>query len=168
MICPNPECPDFRNTGSPGEYTEGITTCPVCGTSLTNDAVLLTKVSNGKPLEIKKRTVVVLGIFTAWPIVYMALFMGIFVRAFVSIASGAPGPSGLFKIIMPLHMFTSLEIMVLIVVYIVILFKTNVVAKDKKALWAVVLFLGSIISMPVFWYLYLWKSVAEPLLEQPS
>ena len=26
-----------------------------------------------------------------------------------------------------------------------------------KALWAIVLFLGNIFAMPVYWYLYIWK-----------
>jgi hypothetical protein len=34
MYCPNPECPDFKQTGVPGEYIEGVTVCPFCGTKL--------------------------------------------------------------------------------------------------------------------------------------
>ena len=34
MYCANPDCPDFIATGIPGEYREGITTCPYCGKSL--------------------------------------------------------------------------------------------------------------------------------------
>jgi len=31
MYCPNPECPDFVETGEPGEYNEGVTKCAKCG-----------------------------------------------------------------------------------------------------------------------------------------
>ncbi|MBN1662015.1 MAG: hypothetical protein JW943_00290 [Deltaproteobacteria bacterium] len=34
MYCPNSECPDFQDTGVPGEYVEGITECPFCGSRL--------------------------------------------------------------------------------------------------------------------------------------
>lgn len=34
MICPNPECPDLLANGFPGEYVDGILTCPVCGAEL--------------------------------------------------------------------------------------------------------------------------------------
>ncbi len=34
MYCPNPECPDLLETGVPGEYREGTTHCPYCGTAL--------------------------------------------------------------------------------------------------------------------------------------
>ena len=49
----------------------------------------------------------------------------------------------------------------LIASYIVYLFKTDYVPSDKKALWAVVLFLGSIFAMPVFWFLYVWNHGSE-------
>jgi hypothetical protein len=34
VFCPNRECVDFRETGEPGEYREGIAVCPKCGTRL--------------------------------------------------------------------------------------------------------------------------------------
>jgi hypothetical protein len=34
MYCANPECPDFKETGSHGEYVEGVTVCPFCGSDL--------------------------------------------------------------------------------------------------------------------------------------
>ncbi|MBN1382701.1 MAG: hypothetical protein JXA41_13600 [Deltaproteobacteria bacterium] len=34
MYCPNPECPDFKETGVPGEYVTGVTVCPYCGSYL--------------------------------------------------------------------------------------------------------------------------------------
>jgi hypothetical protein len=47
--------------------------------------------------------------------------------------------------------------MALIAFHIVYLFKTNRVPKDKKALWAAVIFLGNMVAIPVFWYLYVRK-----------
>ncbi len=47
------------------------------------------------------------------------------------------------------------------------LFKTDVVPQDKKALWAVVLFLGNMISMPIFWYLYIWTKLKEKEIPEP-
>ena len=34
MYCPNRDCPDFKDTGRPGEYREGISHCPYCKTAL--------------------------------------------------------------------------------------------------------------------------------------
>ncbi len=34
MYCPNRECPDFLEDGTPGEYVDTVTTCPKCGATL--------------------------------------------------------------------------------------------------------------------------------------
>lgn len=116
-----------------------------------------------------KGKAIVLAIFTAWPFLYMFLFMG---TAFALMMSGfgdedhSSGPPAILLVIFALHFLTMLEIFVLLVIYIVHVFKTDRVPQDKKALWAVVLFLGNMIAMPVYWYLYIWKerrpSQAEP------
>lgn len=37
VFCPNPECPDFGDTGIHGEYVETIWQCPVCGAKLVRE-----------------------------------------------------------------------------------------------------------------------------------
>lgn len=37
MWCPNQECPDALEMGSPGEFVEGMIACPFCGSSLVPD-----------------------------------------------------------------------------------------------------------------------------------
>lgn len=111
-----------------------------------------------------KGVAIILGIFTIWPCLYMFLFMG---SIFFMMASAFTGntPSGeqpaIMMVILPLHLFTMLEIFSLLTIYMIYLFKTEVVEKDKKALWAVVLFLGNMIAMPIFWYIYIWKKLKE-------
>lgn len=34
MFCPNARCPDYKRTGLPGEYIDGVTSCPYCGAEL--------------------------------------------------------------------------------------------------------------------------------------
>lgn len=108
-----------------------------------------------------------LGAATLWPLLYLFLFFGFFAFAMTSIMSGdsAPGEDpmdSLFGVFFALHFLTMIWMFVLVAVYIRILFKTNRVPQDKKSLWAVVLFLGNMIAMPIFWFLYIWR---EP---QPS
>jgi hypothetical protein len=53
----------------------------------------------------------------------------------------------------------------LLTFYMVYLFRTDRIGQDKKALWAVALFLGNLIAMPVFFVLYIWPDSpgkAEP------
>ena len=42
------------------------------------------------------------------------------------------------------------------------------VPQDKKALWAVVIFMGNALAMPVYWYLYIWKPLRHEPLAPPS
>jgi len=101
---------------------------------------------------------ITLAIFTAWPLFYMVLFMcSMFGMFFFADGGHSSGPDIFFMIIFPLHFFTMFEILALMVIYIVHLFKTDAVPQDKKALWAVVLLLGNMIAMPIYWYLYIWE-----------
>ena len=115
-----------------------------------------------------KGKVITLGVFTVWPFLYMVLFMCVMFGIMMVGFSGKPpsSPPTVFKIILPLHFLTMLEVLALLVIYIVHLFRTERVAKDKKALWAVVLLLGNMFAMPVFWYLYMWKDPSRSVPEQ--
>jgi hypothetical protein len=106
----------------------------------------------------KKSTKILLGIATIWPLIYMVLFIGsIFLTIFFT--GGGSSGSGMpifFIILIAFHFLTILWIWALIVFYMVNVFKNDRVDKDKKVLWAVVLFMGNVIAMPVYWYLYIW------------
>ena len=93
---------------------------------------------------------------TIWPFVYMLLFMGV---AFFAFLAGNNGPSIIWTIIIPLHLLTMLMIIGLTAFYIVNVFRNERVGKDMKVLWAVVIFMGSIFAMPVYWYLYIWRAL---------
>lgn len=104
---------------------------------------------------------IALGIFTAWPILYMALFMcmvfGMMIWMELGRQEGRVESPMIMLLIFPLHFLTMLVMLALMVIYIVHVFKTDRVPQDQKALWAVVLFLGNAIAMPVYWYLYIWR-----------
>lgn len=69
------------------------------------------------------------------------------------------GPPFFFAVFIALHLFTMLWLMGLTVFYMVNVFRNDRVDKDKKVLWAVVIFMGNMIAMPIYWYLYIWKEV---------
>jgi hypothetical protein len=114
-------------------------------------------VSLSKPIKL------IVAAATAWPIVYMFLFF-IFVFGSVFWAAHSPagdkghaaGPPVAFLVLMAAHLGTILETFGLLAFYVTFLFKTERVPQDKKALWAAVLFLGNMVAMPVFFYLYVW------------
>ena len=107
-----------------------------------------------------------IGLFTVWPLVYMFIFFAFVLTSFGGATRiNDPGsPFAMFSIAIAAHLGTMFIIMALLVFYIVHVFKNPALAGDKRTLWAVVLFMGSIISMPIYWFLYVWH---EPVLEPP-
>jgi hypothetical protein len=103
---------------------------------------------------------ILLGIATIWPILYMIFFFIFIFTAMTSSPSSVFDDSGslgsMFAVIFPLHILTSFLMMGLTIYYIVNVFRNERVHQDKKTLWAVVLFLGNVIAMPIYWYLYIW------------
>jgi hypothetical protein len=105
----------------------------------------------------------IVGLLTAWPVLYIFLFFGFIAASMVWMSSGAgkgashgAGPPVAFLVLFAAHFATILLMFGLIAFYIVFLFKTDRVPQDKKALWAAVIFLGNMVAMPVFFYLYVW------------
>ena len=104
----------------------------------------------------------VLGAATLWPFVYMFIFFG-FIISSILFMPGQPSTRAFpvfFAVIFVLHIFTMLLTMGLTIFFIVDVFKNVRVDKDKKVLWAIVIFLGNMIAMPIYWYLYIWKEPA--------
>ena len=109
-----------------------------------------------------KSTKIFLGIATLWPFLYSIVFFIFFISLFLFMPESGgeeSGPPFAFVVLIALHLFTMVWIVGLTVFYIVNIFKNDRVDKDKKVLWAVVIFMGSIIAMPIYWYLYIWKEL---------
>jgi hypothetical protein len=101
------------------------------------------------------------GAVTLWPILYVFFFMIFMVTSMFWMSRGDESgrSSGLpleFIVLFAVHLGTMLVMFGLIAFYIVYLFKTDRVPQDKKALWAVAIFFGNVLAMPVFFYLYIW------------
>jgi hypothetical protein len=121
--------------------------------------------------KMKKWIKILLGLATLWPFLYLILF---FLFAFSSIffmSGSGESDSGVpffFIFFFAVHIFTILWIMGLTVFYMINVFRNDRVDKDKKVLWAVVLFMGSIIAMPIYWYLYIWKDKPAGSFSSPA
>lgn len=87
--------------------------------------------------------------------------MFLFMFSVFSMASSMNMDESNFGFIMKLHMATIFHSYCLVAGYIYYIVKTNVIPKSKKTLWAVIVFLGNMIAMPIFWYLYIWKVVKK-------
>lgn len=108
---------------------------------------------------------IALGVATIYPFLYMILFVLSVFGLMIFQATSQPTPPGekasgapaFFLVLFGLHFLTMFWIFGLMAFYIVHLFKTERVSNDKKTLWAIVLFMGNMFAMPVYWYLYIWR-----------
>ncbi len=103
----------------------------------------------------------VLALF--WLLLTLAPIAYIFFFVFFSFSMLATGAHSFqqtkeqFDFIFMLQMIAILGSWALVASYVVYLFRSSYVPQEKRALWAVVLFLGNMIAMPIFWYLYVWR-----------
>lgn len=117
-------------------------------------------------MELGKPAKIILGGLTIWPLVYPFVCIVLFFTMVVGSLPLQPNrnpqnvefPAGMV-VIFGLHLLTFFVVMGLLAVYLFYLYHTERVPADKKALWAVVLFLGSVLAMAVFYCIYIWPSV---------
>jgi hypothetical protein len=124
-------------------------------------------------MRVSKLLAILIGLFTVWPPVYMLIFFSFILGSFMRLTNSKDpaDPFRSFRLLMAAHLATMLIMMVLLVFYIVHVFKNPALVGDKRVLWAVVLFMGNIVAMPIYWFLYVWRepvSSAIPLASIPS
>lgn len=117
-------------------------------------------------MNLSKPKAILLAIATAFPVVYLFFFIGSMFFMVLMIdknqSDTAKDSMGSFFIaLFVLHFVTIFWVWGLVAFYIVFLFKTDSVPKDQKALWAVVLFMGNLLAMPIFWYLHVWRPLQK-------
>lgn len=111
-------------------------------------------------MKFNRTAALLVGIASTLPI---ALFMAFFVLLEFRPASDRTGDT-MEAILAALLGFWILALMV---GYGVFLSYTDRVPPDKKNLWAALLFFGNVFTMPVFWYLYMWRRTGQRA-EQPA
>jgi hypothetical protein len=125
------------------------------------------------PWKPSKPVAYLIAVLTVWPPIYFCLFISFVVFSFASFGSHSSKSPGtdLFRYIFPLHLLTMLLMFALTAVYIVHAFRTDQLAQDKRLLWVVVLFFGSMFAFPIYWWFYLRPSRpiarAEPSAPYP-
>jgi len=128
----------------------------------------------GIAAKLNKPVRLLIGALTLWPIVYIVVVMFVFVIGFfISSAAFTSSsrlpqtsppqifPFPLFGVFFALQFFTIFLVYGLMALYIVDVFRNDYITSDRKALWAAVLFLGSFIAMPIYWYLYFWRDKSK-------
>lgn len=114
--------------------------------------------NDSTPWRPSRSAAMTIAALSAWPILYFCIFFGFIL--FMMVAGGSEQQSGwplLFKSVIVLHLLTILLMFVLLAIYIVHLVRTDLIAKDQKVIWLLVLFFGNVFAYPVYWYLFIWK-----------
>ena len=105
-----------------------------------------------------KTTKLILGVVTFLPLLYIIFFSFTFDKLFVF-----DDPTYFFmnfqkfSILVILHLFSILLTIGLLIFYISNVFKNEKVPRDKKKQWALIIFFGHVIAMPIYWYINIWK-----------
>jgi len=103
-----------------------------------------------------------LGVLTILPTLYLFTFIVFFISMILTIDK-QPASSGMptfFLAMMITHVLMMLLMICLITFYIVHAFNNQRIQQDKKVLWTILIFMGSFISMPIYWYLFILKDSA--------
>jgi uncharacterized membrane protein YozB (DUF420 family) len=107
-----------------------------------------------------KNKSLILLFFTLLPFLYFVFFLCFFIGTFAKIANNQPeNINSMFFIIFPIHFAIMIEIIVLLIIYIKNVFKNENIEESKRTLWAIVLFFGNLIAMPIYRYINIWKPI---------
>jgi hypothetical protein len=103
------------------------------------------------------------GAATLWPLVYTAFFGAIVAAAVVGGHLLVAQP-----VLVGLQIATSVVVVALLVAYLRDAYRNPRLTAARRRFWTVVLFVGSTVAMPVYWWLYvrpaggLTLAAAEP------
>jgi hypothetical protein len=115
-------------------------------------------------MRLSKPLAVLVGVLTIWPTVYVGLFMGFIFWTIATQPSSDPEAAMPFEFLVLLagHAATMVITVGLLVFYIVHVFKNPALTDQRRTLWAVVLFMGSFMAMPIYWFLFVWRQATAP------
>ena len=111
---------------------------------------------------------IVLGIATVIPIVAFLGFFVIWIAMFATAMSHSAGGSGSAEAprwfagmmigFMTFFFLSIVDTFVLIVIYVIDIFKNPRITSDYRVLWALIIFFGGAIGMIAYWYVNIWRT----------
>jgi hypothetical protein len=95
-----------------------------------------------------------LGIASVLPVAYLVYFVW-------DIATLRRGEGPETASLLSLQALTMALALVLIVMYLVMVYRSALVPDERRTFWAVVLLMGNVFALPVFWYFFFWRHVGD-------
>lgn len=102
---------------------------------------------------------VVIGAGTIWPLVYMVIFAGIVLHDLYP--GGNRFSDDIVWVLVPFHLFTMVECAAVITSCLVFLFNQPGFTESRRILWLLLILQMGVLSMPVFFFLYIWPVSTE-------
>lgn len=113
----------------------------------------------------KKSFKITLGMLTFWPFLYFGIsFLPRLTPVLFPAGETGTIPEGAVifnSLITGLFYLTMILIVCLLVFYMIRVFKNDRLTKWKKAKWLATLYLGSMFTMPIYWYFFVWREPEE-------
>lgn len=103
----------------------------------------------------------------AWPYIYIFLCLVAALPVAHFLSQGGEPPEVPLWFVYPIHLGTILVTWLLTGYFVVYVWKTQTVPRNKRALWTLLLILGNMLAMPFFWYHYLLKAKPRAPEEPP-
>jgi hypothetical protein len=109
----------------------------------------------------KRSTKLWIFVATVWPLFYTLCFVVFAFSLVISVLpQGEPPPPtpAWIVAIFPIHFLTILLYWGIAVIYIIHAVKSKRAPKQQKVLWVVLLILGGVVAMIVYWVLFIWRT----------
>jgi prolipoprotein diacylglyceryltransferase len=93
----------------------------------------------------------------------MGLFFVIFLTSFLQ-ATGKPANPGIFNLFPILFVFYGLTIILMVglpIFYIMHIMKNNFDTPELRIIWVILVLMGGIVAMPIYFYLYIWRGAEK-------
>ena len=112
-------------------------------------------------MKLTRQRKIALAVATVWPFLYLILGLGLFASVFVFAAAAsshghtAAGFPLVFLVLIPLHLASMLVMFGALVVYIIHAIQNDKLDQNARLLWAIAIFVGHVVAMAVYFYLYI-------------
>jgi len=120
----------------------------------------------------KKSGKIILGFITLWPIIYVILFITfICVIIFLPIVNELSESNDInifTALIFILHGLTIFTMFGLIVFYFIHAMMNQKLEGLEKVTWIIVIVMVGVITMPIYWYVHIWKEGSKKLFRIKS
>lgn len=108
-----------------------------------------------------------LGLLSVWPIIYIITVI-VLALSLINTLSASSGhehipPNFLSAIMgfMALHLFTIATAIGLEIFYVIQIFRGGRVPKEKQIMWLALLGFLGLVTLPIFWYHYIWPETTN-------